>query len=141
MGCTILYGYRIVGGKAVVNDEEAEMIRTTAENYLSGMSFVKAAEAAGLTRNHGTVRKMLENPNYLGTDFYPAILDEKTFYAIAVERNKRIGWIDRDTQSKKIPKPLEIHTDYKIPKKVEQKYTDPYLQAEYAYSLIQSEVK
>lgn len=30
------YGYRIIGGKAVVNEEEAEIIRKICDNYLSG---------------------------------------------------------------------------------------------------------
>ena len=32
------YGYDIVGGVAVVNEEQAAVIRQICENYLSGMS-------------------------------------------------------------------------------------------------------
>ena len=39
------YGYEIIGGKAVINEEQAEIIRKLCENYLSGMSFKGAAKA------------------------------------------------------------------------------------------------
>ena len=137
---SILFGYRIEKAKAVICEEEAQQIRKTAEEYLSGKSFVQAAEAAGLKRNHGTVRKMLENPAYLGTDFYPQILDEQTFYSIAIERNKRVGWLDRDFQSKRIPAPIAVKKNFRVPGSIDTKYDDPFLQAEYAFSLIE-EVK
>ena len=35
------YGYRIVQGKAVIDDQEAANLRKICENYLSGMSFMK----------------------------------------------------------------------------------------------------
>lgn len=135
----ILYGYQIIDGKAVAIEEEAERIRQTAKFYLEGASFVQAAKQAGLVRNHGTVRHMLETTAYLGTDFYPPILDEKTFYAIQIERNRRCSWLDRDTRTRKIPTPLAVHKKFKMPETIDIRYSDPFKQAEYIYSLIESE--
>ena len=135
----ILYGYQIIDGKASIVEEEADLIRQTAKNYLEGASFVQAAKKAGLVRNHGTVRHMLETAAYLGTDFYPPILDEKTFYAIQVERNRRCGWLDRDTRTRKIPEPLAIHKRFKMPETISIEYNDPFKQAEYVFGLIESE--
>ena len=42
------YGYDIVGGTAVINEEQAAAIRQTCENYLSGMSMTQAALTAGI---------------------------------------------------------------------------------------------
>ena len=141
MGRSILFGYRIENGKAAVCEEEAEQIRRAAEEYLSGKSFMEAAKAAGMERNANTIRKMFENPAYMGTDFFPAILDEKTFYAIAFERGRRINWMDRNFQSKKIPASVEIQTTFRVPRSIEKKYADPFMQAVYAYGLIESEVR
>ena len=137
----ILYGYRIVDGKAQIVEEEAEKIRITARRYLAGASFSDAAREAGIMRTHGAIRHMMENESYLGTDFYPPILDEQTFYAIRIERNRRIGWLDRDTRTRKIPAAVPIHTKFNLPKQIEMTITNPYRHAEYIYGLIESEVE
>ena len=134
-----LFGYITENGKAVIVPEEAEMIRNTAKNYLDGASFVEAAEKSGLKRQHGTIRHMLQNSNYLGTDFYPPILDEQIFYAVQIERNRRMGWFDRDTKTRKIPDPVPVRTKFRMPSGIERKFEDPLSQAEYIYSLIESE--
>jgi len=132
-----LYGYRIIDGKAVIFEEEAEQIRSTADYYLEGYSFTEAASKAGLIKQHGTIRHMLGNTAYLGNDFYPAIIDEKVFYAIQVERNRRIGWFDRDMRTKKIPAPLSIYFKFKLPELIASEYSDPFEQAAYVFSLIE----
>lgn len=134
-----LFGYITQNGKAVIVPEEADAIRNTAKNYLEGDSFVEAARKAGLVRKHGTIRHMLQNEAYLGTDFYPPILDEKTFYSVQIERTKRSEWFDRDTHTRKIPMPIPIRTQFKLISPIDDKYSDPIKQAEYVYSLVESE--
>ncbi|MCF7630335.1 hypothetical protein L3K75_09920 [[Ruminococcus] lactaris] len=68
------YGYDIVGGAAVINENQAANLRKLCENYLSGMSFVQAAKDVGLEMKHSGVKRLMQNPRYLGDDFYPAIL-------------------------------------------------------------------
>ena len=55
----IPYGYEIIGGKAVIDEEKAWQIRKICENYLSGMSFIAAAEDVGLTMSHCGVKRMI----------------------------------------------------------------------------------
>ena len=81
----IPYGYRIENGKAAVDETAAEQVRRLFENYLSGDSLKKAAENAGITGNHGTIKLMLLNRRYLGDDFYPPIISEEMFNAAAEE--------------------------------------------------------
>ena len=45
----IPYGYRIENGVAVIDEGQAEQVRTLFSGYLSGLALVPAAEAAGLT--------------------------------------------------------------------------------------------
>lgn len=133
------YGYEIIDGKAIVDEEKAAQVRKICENYLSGMSFINAAADVGLTMTHCGVKHMIQNSRYLGDSFYPAILTEETARKVEEERVRREKALGRDRRGrKKDPKPT-IHKKFSIPR-VPEKYTDPIKQAEYAYSLIQSEV-
>ncbi len=133
------YGYEIVSGKAVVNEEQAAQIRKICENYLSGMSFIAAAANVGLTMSHCQVKRMIQNERYLGDSFYPAILTEETARQIEQERIRREKALGRDRRRKKKVEQAKVYTDFSIPR-VPKKYEDPIRQAEYAYSLIKSEV-
>ena len=133
------YGYEIVSGKAVVNEEQAAQIRKICENYLSGMSFIAAAANVGLTMSHCQVKRMIQNERYLGDSFYPAILTEETARQIERERIRREKALGRDRRRKKKVEQAKVYTDFSIPR-VPKKYEDPIRQAEYAYSLIKSEV-
>ena len=133
------YGYDIVGGKAVINEDEAANVRKICENYLKGMSFVKAAASVGLNMRHRTVKQIVQNRRLLGDDFYPAILSENTATLIEKERIRRVKAMGRDKRIYKKNEAVKVKTDFTVPK-VPVKYQNPIKQAEYAYSLIQSEV-
>ena len=136
---TTPYGYRLENGKAIIQEDEANRLREIASLYLSGLSFVEAANRVGLKMYHGTVRNLLKNKKYLGTDFYPAILDKETFEAVETERKRREEMLGRNRKKRRSSE-VKPTTSYTIPK-VEIRYSDPAQQAEYAYSLIESEVK
>ena len=132
------YGYRIKDGRAVICQEEASQVRRIYAGYLGGLSLVNAAEEAGLKMQHSTVKRILRNTHYLGDDFYPAIIDQETFNAAQAERLRRETVHGRDKLPKKklcsrVPQMRFrlINTD--------QVYSDPYLQAQHIYSLIESE--
>ena len=104
------YGYSIENGCATIKEDEANKIRKLYENYR----------------------------HYLGDDFYPAIIDQETFdeaAAIRLERAGKLGRLNR----KKNSKPAASPTSFRMAV-AEQHYEDPRLQAEYIYSLIESEV-
>ena len=61
------YGYDIVGGKAVVNKEQADIIRSICSNYLSGMSMTTAAKSAGVTMTHSRVKHLCRTNDTLET--------------------------------------------------------------------------
>lgn len=132
------YGYRIENGKAVVDETAAWRVRQLFENYISGDSLKKAAENAGVTGNHGTIKLMLQNRRYTGDDFYPPIISEELFNAVAAEceiraeRLRRNGCI-RKERSANVPVRFlfESASDY---------FDDPVQQAEYMYGLIKTEV-
>ena len=102
------------------------------------MALIPAAEKGGLKLYHGSVGRMLQNKKYLGDDYYPAIIDKETFdkaEEIRMSRAKALGWVWELEGKKDILFP----TSFSMPtmKKVSD---DPFEQAAYAYSLIESEV-
>lgn len=133
----IPFGYRIEDGKAVVDEESAVKLKILYANYLSGMALVTAAKEAGINTYHGTVSKMLANRRYLGNSFYPQIIDEETFHAAQVERKKRAKSLGRDHFVSE-SHALEVPTEFSI-RPALQHFDDPKEQAEYIYSLIESE--
>ena len=132
------YGYDIVGGAAVINEEQAANLRKLCENYLSGMSFVQAAKEVGLEMKHSGVKRLMQNPRYLGDDFYPAILTPEIAQAVEAERQRR-DTLYKGTRYTKEAVTTVIPTRFAM-KRTAPKYQDPIKQAEYAYSQIK-EVK
>ena len=132
------YGYSIENGCATIKEDDAEKIRKLYENYISGMALAKAAAAAGIEAYHGTAKRLMENRHYLGDDFYPAIIDQETYDKAAAIRFERAGKLGR-LNRKKNAKPVAPPTGFRM-LAAEQHYEDPRLQAEYLYSLIESEV-
>ena len=109
------YGYRIEDGKAVVDEIAAEQVKELFSGYLAGLSLKGATKKAGIDCYH-----------------------EETFEKARVEKRKRAEKLGRIWEPKDEPV-----RDYPVKFKVKplvQKYEDPYKQAEYAYSLIESEV-
>jgi len=83
-------GYDIVDGKAVINKEEAEQVKTLFAGYLLGLSLQAAASMAGLKGvNTSQAKRMLHNRKYLGDDYYPQLIDEETLNAAEEERQRK----------------------------------------------------
>lgn len=80
----------------------------------------------------------MENRHYLGDDFYPAIIDQETYDKAAAIRLERAGKLGRLNRKKNVESAASP-TGFRMAA-AEQHYEDPRLQAEYLYSLIESEV-
>ena len=134
----IPYGYQIVGGKAVIVEKQADQVRLLFENYISGMSLQASAENAGLHITHSSSGRILRNKNYLGNEYYPAIIDEELFDKAEEKRMERVRYLNRCKELKPKDKP-SIPCNFKMAKPMEKR-CDPYKQAEYLHSLLESEV-
>lgn len=132
------YGYRIVDGRAVIDEAAATQIRELYKNYLSGLSLTNAAKEAGLDLLHSGAKRMMRNKHYLGDDFYPAIIDKGSFDAVEVELNKRSTKLGRNNRYN-APKVKRPPTAFRFGD-ITENYDNPIRQAEYLYSLIESEV-
>ena len=81
---------------------------------------------------------MLANRRYLGDDFYPQIIDHNTFRAVQQERRKRAKKLGRDHFVSEIPV-LEVPTEFEM-RTAAKHYDNSAEQAEYLYTLIESEI-
>lgn len=135
----IPYGYKVVKGKAVVDEVEAEHVRMMYKGYLSGQAFVVAAKSIGLELSHASVMRILGNKRYLGDKYYPAIIDQETYDRAEAERFKRQRKLGRIFPDKPIEE-IKPDTNFFMPK-AGKVYLDPFKQAEYVYSLIKGEVE
>lgn len=131
------FGYQIENGKVVINKEESKQLQHLFQAYLSGLSLANAAKEAGIKRTHGGVTRMLTDERYLGTDIFPTLISKELFEKVTLERyerEKRLGRLSKKQEET----PFEIPT-FTIPT-IDNKYDNPYKQAEYVYSLIESAV-
>ena len=134
---SVLFGYRIKNGKAFIDETAAEKIRQLYKNYLAGLSLENAAMEAGIDASHGTVKRIMENRRYLGDDFYPEIIDTYTFTETMLElerRKKALGRTDRIKPV--IQKTVPVNFRFR---EIKEYHDSPAAQAEYLYSLIESE--
>lgn len=95
---TIPYGYRIERGKAVIEEEEAQLIREAFSLYLDGYSGKKILEETQIPRSIWSIRKMLRSSLYTGDDYYPAIVDQATFDAVQVEADRRFAHMNQEVR-------------------------------------------
>ena len=134
----IPFGYTIQNGRAVINEEEAVKIEKLFEAYLSGLSLTEAAQKAGIKRYHTSIARMLADKRYVEDKFYPPITSRDTFEKAQLEIRRRAEALGRIYEHKgNEEKYLNFRFYASMPDKL---YDDPFQQAEYAYSLIRSEV-
>lgn len=104
------------------------------------MALAKAAHEAGIETWHGSAKRLLENKHYLGDDYYPAIIDQQTYDRAQAERLRRAQVLGRTNRKKQSPDTRKPPSRFKLAAP-EQSCDDPKQQAEYLYSLIESEAR
>ena len=134
----IPHGYRIEGGKAVIDEMAAGQVKELFEGYNSGLALTVAAEQAGLKLYHASAKRMLQNERYVGDDYYPAIVDSDIFNKANNEIRRRALALGRIKEYKE-PLPPTPQTQFKMGRQTKA-FDDPFAQAEYMYSLIEREV-
>lgn len=86
----------------------------------------------------GSAGMMLRNIHYLGDDYYPAIIDQELFDNAEVERLSRANQLGRVRELKAKETPA-VPLHFTMGRQTKVVY-DPFEQAEYAYSLVESEM-
>ena len=93
---SIPYGYQIIDGKAVQDPVESRKLRVFFDRYVNhGDSVAAAAAMAEIQMAKESCHRMLTNPVYLGTDYYPQLITparmEKAKQAMTVKRKGYVG--------------------------------------------------
>ena len=132
------YGYRVEGGKAVIDETAAGQVKELFEGYNSGLALTVAAEKAGLKLYHASAKRMLQNEHYVGDEYYPAIVDSDIFNKANNEIRRRALALGRIKEYKE-PLPPSPQTKFKMGRQTKF-FDDPFAKAEYMYGLIESEV-
>lgn len=135
----IPHGYRIEGGKAVIDEMAAGQVKELFEGYNSGLALTVAAEQAGLKLYHASAKRMLQNERYVGDDYYPSIVDSEVFNKANNEIRRRALALGRIKEYRE-PLPPTPQTRFKMSRQTKF-FDDPFVQAEYMYGLIESEVE
>lgn len=95
----IPFGYLIQNGEAVQHPDEGKAVRNIFSQYLLGESYSRIAaemERQGVRYHQHTpqwnkhmVKRILENPKYLGGDGYPRMVTDEDFLAVQLRREKQ----------------------------------------------------
>lgn len=91
-------GYKVINGKIEVYEEHKNLvvqIFTDYDNGISAWQIAKTLKENGVTNahdrvgwSHATIGRILENYNYLGTEYYPQIIDRDLFERVQKRREQ-----------------------------------------------------
>lgn len=91
-------GYKVIDGKITIPEEQRSIVEEIFRDYDSGISASRIAErlkAGGICNANGRVAwthvsigKILENHNYLGTEYYPQLVDRELFERVQKRREQ-----------------------------------------------------
>ncbi|EAE5238522.1 hypothetical protein A0J00_05960 [Listeria monocytogenes] len=138
MNNTIPFGYVIKDGLIRSDELQSKQVQDFFKIYLEGVGLLEAGKCSGINKQHSVMKRILMNEVYLGNETYPKIIDEDTFHQAYLEQERRIKFFKKSKDIKGPEKKI-VPTKFEI-RKIAQKHSDPFKQAEYAYSKIK-EVK
>ncbi len=91
-------GYKVIDGKITVYEEHRKIVEEIFRDYDSGISTLKIAAELKARRvcnahdrvawTHGSIGRILENHNYVGTEYYPQIIDRELFERVQKRREQ-----------------------------------------------------
>lgn len=128
-------GYRIQNSVAETDEINTEKVRKLYQCYLETGSMNAAAAMAGIDKTHSSIGKILRNRIYLGTEFYPKIIDEALFCEVQIKIKEKYELMKRKNKPEKT---INWKIRFSV-EKIKMKFENPYEQAEYAYSQILEE--
>lgn len=103
------FGYEVIDGVTCIVEREAEVVRNVYALYIQGLSLIKIAgrlnmlsityASDGREWDKHMVKRMLENPKYIGEKGYPAIITEDIAKLVVECKSKKyIQLSDEDKQ-------------------------------------------
>ena len=91
-------GYKVVDGKITICEEQRKIVEQIFTDYDRGVAAGRIAQnlkgrkicnAKGkVSWTHASIDRILENPNYLGAEYYPQLIGEELFERVQRRREK-----------------------------------------------------
>ena len=91
-------GYRIVKGKVIIDERQKKIVQKVFADYDKGLSATKIAnelkqqgvinEHERIAWTHATIGRILEDSKYLGTEYYPQIIEKEMFDRVQYKREE-----------------------------------------------------
>lgn len=129
---SIPYGYKVMNGRAVIDQVEGKKVRDAFQMYAAGSSLAGIKQALEINRYHAGIDNILKDRKYLGTEFYPPLIDQELFDQVQKARQKRKEAYAKPQRKRK---DAIVQTQFTL-KPVKKHLKDPFAQAQYVYQLI-----
>lgn len=91
-------GYKVINGKITIHEEQRKIVEEIFHDYDNGISTLRIAQdlkTRGICNahdrvawTHASIGKILENHNYLGTEYYPQLIDKELFDRVQKRREQ-----------------------------------------------------
>ena len=120
----IPFGYDIVNGAAVINEATAGQLKTFFQVFLAGETMAEAARQAQLSCSMSTYPHFFQRKEYIGTEYYPAIITPEYQAQLIAEWKKRKGETRRK-QKKPSRKGVPLYTDFRLTEQQGTRQEDP----------------
>ena len=129
---SIPYGYKVMNGRAVIDQVEGKKVRDAFQMYAAGSSLAGIKQALEINRYHVGIDNILKDRKYLGTEFYPPLIDQELFDQVQKARQKRKEAYAKPQRKRK---DAIAQTQFTL-KSVKEHLKDPFAQAQYVYHQI-----
>ena len=123
MNTRIPFGYDIIDGRAVVNEEKIEQLMLYFTRFLDGLSMADAARVARLPVSSSTYPKLLQRKEYCGTEYYPAVITEDYQQKLVAEWQRRKKEHPR-RRRKPADKGVRVYTKFRLAQSATATATD-----------------
>lgn len=122
------FGYQLQAGKVAIDPKQATIVRTIFTGFLNGTSRRQLSLKFGMS--HASIQRILTFQEYSSGSRYPNIIEPAIFNQVQERLTHAI---------KRKPKPVTKPVSNFYHGILKHRYKDPFKQAEYIYSLIQTE--
>ena len=129
---SIPYGYKVINGMAVIDQVEGKNVRDAFQMYAAGSSLAGIIRDLEIHRYHAGIDNILKDRKYLGTEFYPPLIDQELFDQVQKARQKRKEAYAKPQRKRK---DAIAQTQFTL-KSVKEHLKDPFAQAQYVYHQI-----
>lgn len=121
---TIPYGYTVQNGETAPHPGESKIVRRIFKDYLGGASLLIIAQVLAAEKveflpdrcdwNKNRIKRILEDTRYLGTDTYPALINEDMHHRAQAVKDSNNNQLNKSEVPFRLPCPVECVCGFKM---------------------------